>query len=70
MPGVDLGHDQTIAEIAEMASRATGYTDRTDRDTSKPDGTPRTLPDVGTPRTRGWQSTTSLRDGIRDTVSW
>ncbi|WP_264038355.1 hypothetical protein [Mycolicibacterium hodleri] len=31
---------------------------------------PRTLLDVDTLRTSGWQPTISLRDGIRDTVSW
>jgi GDP-L-fucose synthase len=67
---VGTGEDQTIAEIAEMVSEATGYTGRTEWDTSKPDGTPRKLLDVGTLRSSGWEPTTSLRDGIRDTVSW
>ncbi|KAA0098240.1 GDP-L-fucose synthase [Mycolicibacterium sp. P1-18] len=67
---VGTGEDQTIAEIAEMVSEAIGYTGRTEWDSSKPDGTPRKLLDVSTLRNSGWEPTISLRDGIRDTVSW
>lgn len=67
---VGTGVDHTIAEIAGMVARATGYTGQTRWDSSKPDGTPRKLLDVGSLAALGWKSTIGLQRGIDETVAW
>ena len=67
---VGTGEDHTIAEIAGMVAAATGYQGETRWDTTKPDGTPRKLLDVGSLRGTGWQPTVTLADGIAATVDW
>ena len=39
-------------------------------DTSKPDGTPRKLLDVGRLHALGWQHRIELADGLRSTYEW
>ena len=67
---VGTGQDVTIAELAELVATATGYTGAVEWDTSKPDGTPQKLLDVGRLKASGWAPTISLEDGIADTVRW
>ncbi|MCP2161923.1 GDP-L-fucose synthase [Williamsia serinedens] len=67
---VGTGEDQTIAEIAGMVADAVGYTGGVEWDTSKPDGTPRKVIDVGTLLGSGWKPAISLQDGIAATVEW
>jgi len=67
---VGTGKDATIAEIAGLVAEAVGYDGRTVWDTTKPDGTPRKLLDVGKLRALGWTAQTSLADGLADTVAW
>jgi len=67
---VGTGKDATIAEIAGLVAEAVGYDGRTVWDTTKPDGTPRKLLDVGKLRALGWTAQASLADGLADTVAW
>ena len=67
---VGTGSDLTIREIAEKVAATVGYVGATTWNTSKPDGTPRKLLDVGRLRDLGWTASISLDDGLRDTVSW
>jgi GDP-L-fucose synthase len=67
---VGTGRDLSIAEIAQKVSDTVGYTGRTLWDTSKPDGTPRKLLDVGRLSALGWSAEISLDDGLRGTVDW
>ena len=67
---VGTGVDHTIADIADVVATAIGYTGETRWDTTKPDGTPRKLLDIGTLRDSGWEPSVSLIQGIVDTVSW
>jgi GDP-L-fucose synthase len=62
---IGTGEDVTIRELAEAVMAAVGYTGRIVYDTSKPDGTPRKLLDVGRLHALGWRARTSLREGIR-----
>ena len=39
-------------------------------DTSKPDGTPRKLLDVGRINALGWKPSIELREGIESTYAW
>jgi len=67
---VGTGRDATVKEIAETVAAAVGYEGETVWDTSKPDGTPRKLLDVGLLHSLGWTEQTSLTDGIAATVAW
>ncbi len=61
---IGVGDDVTIAELAAEVARVVGYAGRIVYDTSKPDGTPRKLMDVGLLRAAGWQARTALRAGL------
>jgi GDP-L-fucose synthase len=67
---VGTGVDQTIKEIAAVVADAVGFTGETVWDTTKPDGTPQKLLDVGKLAEAGWRSSIGLEDGIADTVAW
>jgi GDP-L-fucose synthase len=62
---IGTGEDITIAEFAQVVAETVGYSGEIVYDTSKPDGTPRKLLDVGRLSGLGWRATTSLRDGMR-----
>ncbi len=61
---VGCGEDQTIRELAELTAEVVGFEGALVQDTSKPDGTPRKLLDVGKLSALGWQPKVGLRDGI------
>jgi len=62
---IGTGEDLTIAELAATVAETVGYGGSLQYDTSKPDGAPRKLLDVGRLGQLGWKAGTSLRDGIR-----
>ncbi|WP_431259089.1 GDP-L-fucose synthase family protein [Roseateles chitinivorans] len=62
---VGTGEDVTIRELAEIVMETVGFSGRIVYDSTKPDGTPRKLLDVGRLAALGWRATTGLRDGIR-----
>ena len=62
---IGTGEDITIAEFARVVAETVGYKGKIEFDTSKPDGTPRKLLDVGRLAKLGWRATTSLHDGIK-----
>ena len=66
---VGTGQDVTIRELAETVMKVVGFTGQITFDASKPDGTPRKLLDVEKMRALGWQSSTSLVDGIAKTYA-
>lgn len=61
---VGTGQDVTIRELAETVMGVVGFEGEIVFDSSKPDGTPRKLLNVDRLRVLGWQSKTSLLDGI------
>ena len=62
---IGTGEDITIAEFARVVAAAVGYQGEMSFDSSRPDGTPRKLLDVGRLAKLGWRAPTSLKDGIR-----
>ena len=62
---VGSGEDISIADFAHVVARTVGYTGKIVFDTSKPDGTPRKLLDVGELARLGWRASTSLDDGMK-----
>jgi GDP-L-fucose synthase len=61
---VGTGTDVTIRELAETVGSIVGFKGDIVFDVSKPDGTPRKLLNVDKMRELGWQSQTSLSEGI------
>jgi len=64
------GREISIADLARLIGSVIGYQGEFSFDTSLPDGTPRKLLDVSRLTNLGWQSQTSLEDGIRQTYQW
>jgi nucleoside-diphosphate-sugar epimerase len=67
---VGTGTDVTIAELAGLVAQAVGFRGRLVFDTTKPDGTPRKLMDVGRLARLGWQARIGLAEGIADAYAW
>ncbi|MBL8315111.1 MAG: GDP-L-fucose synthase [Rubrivivax sp.] len=65
MVNIGVGDDVTIAELAALVAQVVGYGGRIVYDTSKPDGTPRKLMDVGLLQRAGWQARTPLAQGLQ-----
>jgi GDP-L-fucose synthase len=67
---VGSGEDITIKELAAVIAETVGYTGKIAFDSSKPDGTPRKLLDVGLLSKLGWRPKTALKDGLAGTYRW
>jgi len=67
---VGTGSDVSIRELAEIIANVVGYDGGFEFDTSKPDGTPRKLMDVGLLAGLGWRARTDLRTGLQQTYAW
>ena len=61
---VGTGEDVSIAELAALVAKTVGFAGRIEYDTSKPDGTPRKLMDVGRLRALGWKPRVALSEGL------
>jgi GDP-L-fucose synthase len=62
---IGVGEDLSIRELAETVKAAVGYQGTIEFDTSKPDGTPRKLMDVGRLNGMGWRASTPFAVGIK-----
>ncbi len=62
---VGCGEDLSIRTLAETVQQIVGFEGRLEWDTSKPDGTPRKLLDIGRLKALGWNPRTPLDEGIR-----
>lgn len=67
---VGTGEDIVIADLARLVAATVGYGGSIRFDTSKPDGTPRKLLDVGKLQAMGWRHRTQLEDGLAETYAW
>lgn len=67
---VGVGEDVSIGQLAELVRDVTGYTGEIVFDTTKPDGTPRKLLDVGRLARMGWKASIPLEEGVRSTYEW
>ena len=67
---VGTGEDISILELARMVARVTGFRGEIKTDSTKPDGTPRKLMDVGRLTRMGWQAKIGLEIGVRATYEW
>jgi len=67
---VGWGEDVSIRELAELVRDVVGFAGQLQFDTTKPDGTPRKLLDVGRMAALGWRPRIRLREGIEATYRW
>jgi len=67
---VGVGHDLTIAELANLVREVVGFTGEIVYDAAMPDGTPRKLLDVSRLTGLGWRPRIALRQGIEDVYRW
>jgi GDP-L-fucose synthase len=65
MVNIGTGEDISIADFARVVAATVGYAGSISYDTSRPDGTPQKLLDVGRLNALGWRAQTSLENGIR-----
>ncbi|TXH72939.1 GDP-L-fucose synthase [Thiobacillus sp.] len=61
---IGVGHDLTIRELAETVKGVVGYQGMIEFDSTKPDGTPRKLMDVGRLNAMGWKAHTAMQNGL------
>ncbi len=61
---IGTGEDIAISEFASVVAKVVGYKGRIAYDTSRPDGTPRKLTDVGRLSALGWRAMTGLEPGL------
>jgi GDP-L-fucose synthase len=67
---IGVGKDLSISELADLIKEIVGFKGNIHYDSSRPDGTPRKLLDVGKLEALGWQPKISLRQGIEMTYRW
>ena len=63
---IGVGEDISIKDLALLVKKIVGFQGELNFDTSKPDGTPRKLMDVGKLHSLGWKHKIDLEDGIND----
>jgi GDP-L-fucose synthase len=67
---VGMGEDLSIHELAELIAQAVGFKGALVQDSSKPDGMPRKLLDVGRLNGLGWKANIPLERGIDEVYRW
>jgi GDP-L-fucose synthase len=67
---IGWGKDISIGELPELVVSAIDYKGRLLFDTTKPDGTPRKLLEVGRLTDLGWSPTIAPDAGIESTYTW
>lgn len=67
---IGTGKDITIKALAQLIQGIVGHEGEISWDTSKPDGTPRKLMDIGRMVEAGWTYGIELEEGIRSTYEW
>lgn len=67
---VGTGHDVSILELANTMARVVGFEGDIEFDSSKPDGMPQKLMDVGILRSLGWEYSVELEQGLGMTYEW
>lgn len=65
------GEEISVRDLVHLIADLTGFDGEIEWDTSKPDGQPRRKLDTSRARERfGWEASTALEDGLRETIEW
>ena len=67
---IGSGEEISIFKLAELIAKVIGYDGGINFDTNQPDGMPRKLLDSGRINNLGWDSKTSIQDGVRLSYDW
>ncbi len=67
---IGCGEGITIKELALLIREVIGFEGKLVFDTTKPDGTPVKINDIGKLKSLGWQPRITLPQGIADTYQW
>lgn len=67
---VGTGKELTIKSLAEMVVKTVGFEGEVCWDSTKPNGTPRKLIDVGKLHSLGWQHKVEIEDGVERLYEW
>ena len=67
---IGTGADVTIEHLAALVKKVVGYAGDIVFDTTKPDGTPRKLVDVGRIERLGWRPRIALEEGVASAYRW
>lgn len=67
---IGTGTDISIKNLAELIKKQVGFEGRIVFDASKPDGTPRKVLNVDKLKALGWQASTTLEQGLAQTIAW
>ncbi|MBI2235904.1 MAG: GDP-L-fucose synthase [Magnetospirillum sp.] len=67
---IGTGIETSIRQLAELIAEAADWHGRFEFDTSKPDGTPRKVMDVGRMADMGWRAATDLKTGMTQAYDW
>jgi len=67
---IGTGHDITILELAQTIAKIAGWRGTFAFNTSRPDGMPRKLLDVGRLSALGWSASTDFETGMRCAYEW
>jgi GDP-L-fucose synthase len=67
---VGCGEDISIKELAELMQKVVGYEGKLVFDTTKPDGMPKKLLDVGRLHKLGWHHTIAFETGLGNMYRW
>ncbi|WP_281289357.1 GDP-L-fucose synthase [Reinekea thalattae] len=67
---VGTGEDCTIHELVKTVAAVTGFKGDIEFDSTKPDGAPRKLMDVGRLHSLGWQHSYNLSEGLNHAYDW
>ena len=66
---IGTGREISIRDLATLIAEKVGYSGRIEWDTTRPDGTPRKLLDIGILSSLGWTAKTHLAEGIETTIA-
>ena len=67
---IGSGEEISIAELANLIQKVVGFEGEIVFDKNKPDGNPRKLLDSSKIKSLGWESKTTLHDGLKTTYDW
>ena len=70
MVNIGSGDEVSIKNLAELMKDITGFKGEIKFDPSKPDGNPRKLLNLEKMNSLGWQSSTTLENGLNKTYDW